>query len=77
MQPEKSTDASLPRHLQANRRALANSPKFGETFGKIQSTDMPPQFRAIIEDNRVRLKSSWLMLLAVCPAAPVQLASPS
>ncbi|KAL3159433.1 hypothetical protein ABBQ38_009860 [Trebouxia sp. C0009 RCD-2024] len=37
----------------ANRRALANSPKFGETFGKIQSTDMPPQFRAIIEDNRM------------------------
>ena len=39
--------------LQANRRALANSPKFGETFGKVQSTDLPPQFRAILEDNRV------------------------
>ena len=45
--------------LQATRRALANSPKFGETFGKIQSTDLPPQFRAILEDNRVRLVS-WL-----------------
>lgn len=39
--------------LQANRRALAKSPKFGETFGKVQSSDLPPQFRAILEDNRV------------------------
>ena len=51
--------------LQANRRALANSPKFGETFGKIQSTDMPPQFRAILEDNRVRVVSGLAHFPAV------------
>ena len=39
--------------LQANRRALAKSAKFSETFGQIQSGDLPPQFRAILEDNRV------------------------
>ena len=43
----------LSRLLQANRRALAKTPKFGETFGQVQSSDLPPQFRALLEDNRV------------------------
>ena len=79
LQPDSRTNASLVTHLQANRRALANSPKFGETFGKIQSTDMPPQFRAILEDNRARLCSGWLMLIAFfqlalhCPADTAKL----
>ena len=45
--------SSLSRLLQANRRALAKTPKFGETFGQVQSSDLPPQFRALLEDNRV------------------------
>ena len=43
----------LSRLVQANRRALAKTPKFGETFGQVQSSDLPPQFRALLEDNRV------------------------
>ncbi|KAL0052320.1 hypothetical protein WJX82_000201 [Trebouxia sp. C0006] len=54
----RQTDLQTLRHdkrefIKANRRALAKTPKFGETFGQVQSSDLPPQFRALLEDNRM------------------------
>ena len=41
--------------MQANRRAVDERPKYGETFAGTRNTELPAKLRAVLEDNRVSL----------------------
>ena len=41
--------------MQANRRAVEERPKYGETFAGTRNTELPAKLRAVLEDNRVSL----------------------